>query len=171
MYEKGAGLKKNDEEAFRLYLQAATQGHERASVILEAEKWTIYKKKHLSGNEIIHTEITYRHQETEPEARATPQEHAFDAVPSGSDGRLQKYLAKAQAGDMDAQYNLGIMFYHGEGVERDHEEALKWFHLAAEQNDPEAQYNLGFMYGRGEGAAKNHRMSMEWFSEGRFPGP
>lgn len=169
MYEKGAGLKKSDDEAFRWYLHAATQGHERASVILEAEKWNIYKKKHLSGNEMIHTEVV-RHHEPQTEANAMQNDQPQEAAtPQGSD-QFQKYLVKAQAGDMDAQYNLGIMYYHGEGVDRDHEQALKWFHLAAEQNDPEAQYNLGFMYGRGEGAKKNHRMSMEWFQKAASQG-
>lgn len=71
---------------------------------------------------------------------------------------------------MDAQYNLGIIYYHGEGTAKDYQEALKWFHLAAEQNDADAQYNLGFMYGRGEGSPKNHRQSMEWFQKAASQG-
>jgi len=169
MVEKGAGVKKSDEDAFRLYLQAATQGHERASVILEAEKWTPYKKKHLSGNEMIHTEVV-RHHDPEEEVHEIRREHPQEAVSPDASEQLHKYLVKAQAGDVDAQYNLGIMYYHGEGAEKDHEQALKWFHLAAEQNDPEAQYNLGFMYGRGEGAAKDHHMSREWFQKAASQG-
>jgi uncharacterized protein len=161
MYEKGVGLKQSDKEAFGWYLSAATQGHERASVILEADKWTVFKKRHLARDEVN------LHNAMEPQL---PPEHPKEVQPSTGDEQLQKYLAKAQAGDVDAQYNIGIMYYHGEGVAKDHDQALKWFHLAAEQNDAEAQFNLGFMYGKGEGTPKNHRASMEWFQKAASQG-
>lgn len=171
MYEKGSGVKKSDEEAFHWYLQAAGQGHERASVILDAEKWMVFKKKHLSGKEPVVPESAATALESRQDSEAErPCPAAGEAPCPDAHGQVMKYLAKAQAGDMDAQYNLGIMYYHGEGVGRDHAEALKWFHLAAEQNDPEAQYNLGFMYGRGEGTEKNHRLSMEWFQKAAAQG-
>lgn len=161
MYEKGVGIEKNDEEAFRWYLQAAMQGHERASVILDSAKWTIHKQKHLSGSD------TPAHSPTA--VQKEPELHQPDQPPGGGD-QFQKYLAKAQAGDVDAQYNLGIMYYHGEGIAKNHDEALKWFHLSAEQGDAEAQFNLGFMYGRGEGTGKDHRASMEWFQKAASQG-
>ena len=161
MYEKGVGLKQSDEEAFGWYLCAATQGHERASVILDADKWTVFKKRHLARDEM--------HPPNGMEPQLQP-EHPREVHPSTGDEQLQKYLAKAQAGDVDAQYNIGTMYYHGEGVERDHDQALKWFHLAAEQSDAEAQFNLGFMYGKGEGTPKNHRASMEWFHKAASQG-
>jgi hypothetical protein len=161
MYEKGIGLKQSDSEAFGWYISAATQGHERASVILEADKWTVFKKKHLVRDEVNLPKAM------EPQLQP---EHTEEVQPSVGDEQLQKYLAKAQAGDVDAQYNIGTMYYHGEGVERDLDQALKWFHLAAEQNDTAAQFNLGFMYGKGEGTPKNHRASMEWFKKAASQG-
>lgn len=62
------------------------------------------------------------------------------------------------------------MYYHGDGIQKDYGEALRWFHLSAEQGDAEAQYNLGFMYGRGEGTGKDHRASMEWFQKAASQG-
>ena len=41
--------------------------------------------------------------------------------------------AKAEAGDADAQYNLGWMYDEGEGVEQDFKEAVKWYQKAADQ--------------------------------------
>ena len=161
MYEKGAGVEKNDQEAFKWYLQAATMGHERASVILDSAKWTGHKHKHLSGDEY--------HPQNHGEETERPEYHQPEHTPDG-DEQFRKYMAKAQDGDVDAQYNLGIMYYHGEGIQKNHDEALKWFHLSAEQGDAEAQYNLGFMYGRGEGTGKNHRASMEWFQKAASQG-
>jgi TPR repeat protein len=170
LYEKGTGVKCSDEEAFRWYIQAATQGHERATFILEADKWNVFKKRHLAGGE---THVPIGEEDGGDPGlghQGLHEEHKQSDVPPAGADQLEKYLVKARAGDMDAQYNLGIMYYHGEGVEKDHDEALKWFHLAAEQNDAEAQYNLGFMYGRGEGGPKNHRLSMEWFQRSAAQG-
>ena len=50
-----------------------------------------------------------------------------------------------EQGDADAQYNLGTMYYSGRGVVQDHEEAVKWFRLAADQGLASAQRNLALM--------------------------
>jgi hypothetical protein len=39
---------------------------------------------------------------------------------------------------------LGLLFYHGKGVARSDEEAVKWFRLAVAQGEPEALLNLGW---------------------------
>ena len=43
---------------------------------------------------------------------------------------------------MNAQYNLGVLYYR----EKRKKEAETWFLKAAEQNDNLAQYNLGVLY-------------------------
>lgn len=45
-----------------------------------------------------------------------------------------------------AQYNLGICYKNGLGVEKSYDEAAKWFQLAAEKNYANAQYELGLYY-------------------------
>ncbi len=82
-----------------------------------------------------------------------------------SQEQIEDYIRRAGEGDVDAQYNLGIIYYHGEGVPRNYEDALLWFHRAAEQDDADAQYNLGLMYGKGEGVEKSRSHSVEWFSK------
>ena len=42
-----------------------------------------------------------------------------------------------------AQFNLGIMYYQGDGVPEDASEAMRWFRRAAEQGLSDAQFNLG----------------------------
>ncbi len=53
--------------------------------------------------------------------------------------------------DAVAQYRLGFNYYFGIGVERDYQEALKWFRKAAKQGHAGAQYELGFIYDKGQG--------------------
>ena len=48
---------------------------------------------------------------------------------------LQEWKPLAEAGNADAQYNLGIMYNNGYGVPQDQKEATKWFRLAAEQGN------------------------------------
>lgn len=57
----------------------------------------------------------------------------------------------AEQGIAEAQYNLGLIYSKGQGVSRNHEEAVKWYRLAAEQGFAESQTNLGLMYGKGQG--------------------
>ena len=62
---------------------------------------------------------------------------------------------EAEAGQANAQYNLGVMYARGDGVPNDFVEAAKWFLMAAEQEYRPAQYTLGIMYKRGEGVPQD----------------
>ena len=45
-----------------------------------------------------------------------------------------------------AQNNLGVMYYHGNGIKQDFDEAFKWYRCAAEQGHAKAPNSLGVMY-------------------------
>jgi TPR repeat protein len=66
---------------------------------------------------------------------------------------FQEVKEAAEQGDADAQYNLGLMYDNGEGVEQDKFEAVKWYKKAAEQGHAEAQNNLGIMDRQSQGLA------------------
>ena len=59
--------------------------------------------------------------------------------------------SRAERGNAEAQYELGLMYDTGDGVAEDNREAVKWYGLAAEQGDAEAQFELGWMYVNDEG--------------------
>ena len=50
---------------------------------------------------------------------------------------IAELRAKANAGDANAQYNLGVMYYTGLGVPQDYVEAHKWHNLAASRASTE----------------------------------
>ena len=52
----------------------------------------------------------------------------------------------AEQGDASAQFDLGLAYDNGRGVEEDDAEAVRWYRLAAEQGLADAQFNLGNMY-------------------------
>ncbi len=54
----------------------------------------------------------------------------------------------AQQGYINAQYQLGQMYFEGIGVEENYEEAFKWFKKAADDNNFDALYMLGHIFSR-----------------------
>jgi len=62
---------------------------------------------------------------------------------------VKQLLPLAEAGNADAQFNLGSLYYQGLGVPQDYREAVKWFRKAAEQGHLYAQVNLGSIYAEG----------------------
>ena len=49
------------------------------------------------------------------------------------------WRSAAEQGDVDAQYNLGIMYNNGQGVPENKAEAVNWYRLAAEQGNAPAR--------------------------------
>jgi TPR repeat protein len=76
---------------------------------------------------------------------------------------IQALKTKAEGGDAQAQYNLGVCLYNGIGVEKNHVEAVKWYRKAAEQDDPLAQFNLGYCYENADGVLKDEVAAVEWY--------
>ena len=81
-----------------------------------------------------------------------------------AEGSFAETKAKAEAGDAEAQIDLGVMYEYGEGVEQDFKEAVKWYRKAAEQGDVNAQYNLGSRYYIGEGVPQDYVTAYAWYN-------
>src|SRR5262245_23852531 len=62
---------------------------------------------------------------------------------------------RAESGDAAAQFELGVRYVNGKGVERDEVTAVAWIRKAADQGYLEAQFNLGLMYADGNGVAQD----------------
>ena len=71
---------------------------------------------------------------------------------------------RAAQGSAEAQFDLGLMYYKGQGVPQDYAEALKWFRLAAAQGDADAQFNLGVMYHNGQGVPQDYVQALKCFN-------
>ncbi len=73
-----------------------------------------------------------------------PQEAHLEEA-AGSD-LLAGLERRAQAGDVQAQIELGMAYKEGEGVPKDLATARKWFLEAAGQGSADGQYNLATTY-------------------------
>ena len=80
----------------------------------------------------------------------------------------------ATQGNAVAQYLLGLMYAHGQGVPRDYARARAWYRKAAAQGEAVAQTSLGLMYGYGQGVPRDWAQARAWWSkaaaQGEAPG-
>jgi TPR repeat protein len=74
-------------------------------------------------------------------------------------------LIKAEAGDAESQYELGLRYYHGTDVSQDYREAIKWYTKAAEQGHALSQLNLGMMYDEGKGVPQDYKEAAKWYTK------
>ena len=70
---------------------------------------------------------------------------------------VQSFRKAAEDGNADAQFNLGVMYSKGRGVEQDYARAAHWYRKAAEQDDVPAQSMLGFMHLKGQGVQQDYQ--------------
>ena len=70
--------------------------------------------------------------------------------------------ARADAGEAEAQFSLGLKYANGPGEAQDYSQAAEWYLKAARQNHCMAQFNLGMMYSKGQGVAQNEDDAAAW---------
>jgi hypothetical protein len=66
-------------------------------------------------------------------------------IPNNTEA-VKFYKLAADLGNIDAQYNLGVIYENSDGFEQKYIEAKKYYKMAAEQGDVDAQVNLGNIY-------------------------
>lgn len=70
---------------------------------------------------------------------------------------------KAEVGDAKAQNELGVAYLTGDGVDRNKQEAVKWYLKAAKQGLSDAMFNLGMAYYNGDGVFTDVNRANAWF--------
>ncbi|NNG13011.1 MAG: sel1 repeat family protein [Halobacteria archaeon] len=75
----------------------------------------------------------------------------------------KEWMPLAELGDAEAQFNIGVLFDEGAGVDQDLVASADWYRRAGEQGFMDAQTNLGIMYYHGQGVDRNHQEASKWF--------
>ncbi|WP_455221138.1 tetratricopeptide repeat protein [Kaarinaea lacus] len=81
------------------------------------------------------------------------------------DSNLALLQREANAGNAEAQYQLGRMYDTGDKLERDRQKAVAWFTRAANQGHAESQYRLAIAYLYGIAVTKNVATGESWLSK------
>lgn len=74
----------------------------------------------------------------------------------------QAIHTKAEQGDVQAQFTLGLSYSTGSGLPQDQTQAAKWYLRAADQEHPLAQFNLGLMLAAGTGVPADQAAAIHW---------
>ena len=77
---------------------------------------------------------------------------------------LEELREKAEAGNPEARYILGAVYYQGKGVPQDYTEAANWLRKSAEQGVADAQLLLGLLYQEGEGVPQDSVIACKWLN-------
>ena len=73
------------------------------------------------------------------------------------------WTISANNGNSNAQYELGLNYAHGLGIEKNHEKAIELYKLSAKQGNIQAQISLAFLYKQGLGTEINYVKAFELY--------
>ena len=78
---------------------------------------------------------------------------------------LRSWLPLAEAGDPEAQANVGYMYEEGLGVSQQLDVAVGWYEKAAASGSMQANHNLGMIFAEGRGAPQSWVRALRYFEE------
>jgi len=138
-FAEGKGVSVNYSEAAKWYERAARAGLAPASFRLGA----LYEKGLGVGRDLDQARANYVRAAERGNAKAMHNIAVLDAEGGSSrnpdyKGSAQWFRKAAEHGLADSQFNLGILYARGIGVEANLAESYKWFSLAAAQGDADA---------------------------------
>jgi hypothetical protein len=76
---------------------------------------------------------------------------------------LKVWMAAAEAGDPDAQNNVGEIYERGLGGQPNYEAAVIWYQKAADQGYGRALFNLGTLYEQGQGVEQDRLKALNLY--------
>ena len=100
----------------------------------------------------------------ESSGRATP------SVTADLSGSVRPLHRQAEAGDAEAEFELGARYASGEDVAQDYGQAVKWFTRAANDGQVLAAATLGAYYWAGRGVAQDDVSAYMWSAIAREGG-
>jgi hypothetical protein len=86
--------------------------------------------------------------------KAIAEKRPFDA--------FQDLMELAEAGNPEAQYELGGFYHWGRVASADFTKARQWYERAAKQGNVDAMLGLAVIYGHGQGVKQDKAASYRW---------
>ena len=181
-YSTGIGVVRDEQAAIDSYIKAAELNNARAQFLLSArylyglgvekneEKASLWFSKALDNKypkALLLSTPMPTNSNKEAQGDVDVGEMLKARIEYGAEApnlalSINRIREEAENGDVDAQKTLASCYYEGIRVDKDLEQAFKWYRKAAEQNDKEAQFNLGICYAKGEGTDQNIAKSVVW---------
>lgn len=182
MYYKGEGTAKNDSMAMYWYRKAADMGVNEAMYgvamlyyngegvprdVTKAVEWL--QKAAAKGNKNA-TEALKKLEEQGDNGQAEFQKGAEAYQAKKFKEALDWMKKAADKGVVEAMFNLGVLYYQGEGAAKNDTTARNWYQKAADKGHPTAMYNLGYMYEKGISVAASSSKALDWYKKAKDGG-
>lgn len=90
--------------------------------------------------------------------------YAEEMAAKGKTQSFWETYTAALRGDKSAQFETGVIYERGIGVDINHSKAAEWYLKSAEQGHLDAQYNIAIMYVGGRGVEQNISAGMMWLA-------
>ena len=178
MYKTGQGVRKNKRSAIKWFRLSANQGNEEALYNLRKIEEPATQPGEKSNTTVSNDEDDTSSGGVGSKSRkkdiivlvvvclmfaglffwAQNAEHSKEITE-----HFQNLREKAEQGDVDAQYELGSLYFYGTDTPEDEKEGVVWIKKAAEQGDSLSQHTLGVAYEYGLGVAENHKDAAKWY--------
>ncbi|WP_424244807.1 hypothetical protein Dip510_002078 [Elusimicrobium posterum] len=189
MYDYGNGVEQDVYEAFNWYIKAAHQGKAEAQFLVGAiyfkglygfEKnykdaliW--FSKAAAQGFEPAAGYLEFFDELSQLilDANNGDAQAQYELASRFSSGRgvekqdylqaLKWYEKAAAQNNGSAAFNIGLIYYNGNGVKKDYKKAFQYFNLAKKLDIALADHMLAAMYYYGQGTEKDYSKSLEYY--------
>jgi len=165
-YQEGKGVDKNLNKAIHFYELAAkgksADAYRELGFIYQRQvKIDTATKMFKSAADLGDMVSAYQYAKTVLNAKSS----------AGNEQDAVIYLMKAaEAGNPQAQCDLGTLYYQGKHVTKDQTTAVKWFTKAAVGEWALAQWNLALCYIDGIGVGRDYDQAVYWLGEATSKG-
>ena len=150
-YQQGTGVSQNYQEAFKWFLKAAEKGDADAQYNVG-----VYYKNSKYGIGVDYKESVRWLIEAVKQGEESAQKRIEDIyedialngivndfiINIDTSDIFKSFKRLAEQGNQYGQYNLGLCYWEGYGIECNPNEALKWYELAAKQGNKKAQSKI-----------------------------
>jgi hypothetical protein len=91
-------------------------------------------------------------------------------VNSYANDTIETLLKMAERGEVEAQYQLGLLYKNIDYISKNDKKAFEWYEKAALQGHEKSQIAIGIMYAKGIGTIKNEKKAFEWIEKTALKG-
>jgi TPR repeat protein len=158
MYETGQGVARDRAEALRLYRKSAEAGD------AEAQWRTALLQEQLENDREAVRWLQRLAKDGDTRGMVQLAEHYERGHGVARDMRQALALYdRAAPNNPWAQFKVGIIYFEGNGVPRDHAAALRAFRGAGDRGHAPAMNNAGVMHEQGLGTAASDSAALDWY--------
>jgi uncharacterized protein len=142
MYRLGRGVDKSDAKAFSYYVRVADQFNADESS---------NKKLRIMVDSLVRVADYYR------------AGNKASAIPEDPARAIRIYKLASTYGHPAAEFGLGVMNLHGQGMNAKPAQGLRWLNKSAKKHHAPAQAYLGNLYWRGEFVRQDRTRGLMWY--------